>query len=99
MALAKGPCDSDARKFCNGVSVAKGRLGKCLREHFAELSPACKELQSRAVASMAKEGEEPCHADIKKHCAEIKPGGGRLEECLKAHEAELAPSCRARLLK
>jgi hypothetical protein len=34
-----------------------------------------------------------CADDIEKYCKDIKPGGGRLLSCLKAHEKELAASC------
>ena len=38
-----------------------------------------------------------CADDIEKYCKEIKPGGGRLLKCLKAHEKELSVSCRAKI--
>lgn len=43
--------------------------------------------------------EEPllCADDIEKFCRDIKPGGGRILNCLKAHEAELTPSCREKM--
>lgn len=38
-----------------------------------------------------------CADDIEKYCKEIKPGGGRLLNCLKAHETELSVSCRGKI--
>jgi Cysteine rich repeat len=38
-----------------------------------------------------------CADDIEKYCKEIKPGGGRLLKCLKAHETELSASCCAKI--
>ena len=38
-----------------------------------------------------------CADDIEKYCKEIRPGGGRLLNCLKAHEAELSVSCRGKI--
>jgi len=38
-----------------------------------------------------------CSDDIEKYCKEIKPGGGRLLNCLKSHEAELSVSCRGKI--
>ena len=38
-----------------------------------------------------------CADDIEKYCKEIKPGGGRIMNCLKAHEAELSASCRGKI--
>ncbi len=38
----------------------------------------------------------PCHDDIQKFCKDVKPGGGAIARCLKAHEAELSPACKAK---
>jgi hypothetical protein len=35
-----------------------------------------------------------CGDDARKFCSTVKPGGGRLYECLTGHNAELAPACR-----
>jgi len=44
-------------------------------------------------------GEESliCADDIEKYCKEIKPGGGRILNCLKGHENELSVSCREKM--
>jgi Na+-transporting NADH:ubiquinone oxidoreductase subunit NqrF len=38
-----------------------------------------------------------CADDIDKYCKEIKPGGGRILNCLKAHETELSVSCQGKV--
>ena len=50
-----------------------------------------------ASSTVAVEGPQACRADAKTVCAGTKPGGGRLLGCLKAHEAELSPDCKAAL--
>lgn len=52
-----------------------------------------------ALASAARAGEAqlPCQADVRKLCAKVAPGGGRIQACLKAHESELSEECRSRL--
>ena len=47
-----------------------------------------------AGAARAEEGARPCKADIEKFCKDVKPGGGRIIDCLKAHESELAADCK-----
>jgi len=42
-------------------------------------------------------GPQACRADAKKVCAGTQPGGGRVLACLKEHEAELSPDCKAAL--
>jgi hypothetical protein len=41
---------------------------------------------------------QACRADFSKLCSGVKLGGGRAAECLKQHEADLAPDCRAAMV-
>jgi hypothetical protein len=53
-----------------------------------------------AKQEMKKEKKDgPCKADKEKFCADVKKGKGRIKECLKAHENELSPACKAKLEK
>ena len=45
----------------------------------------------------AAEEEMPCAEEIAKHCKEVKPGGGRILDCLNEHQKELSVSCRNKL--
>lgn len=38
----------------------------------------------------------PCVADADRLCKGVEPGGGRVARCLKQHEAELSPDCKAK---
>jgi hypothetical protein len=38
---------------------------------------------------------EACRADADRLCKGVKPGGGRIRECFKAHQAELSDGCKA----
>lgn len=49
-----------------------------------------------AGAARADEGAKPCKADVEKFCKDVKPGEGRIIDCLKAHEAELSADCKAK---
>lgn len=51
-----------------------------------------------ATHAFAAEPEHPhtaCKVDVEKFCKDIKPGGGRIIQCLKSHAAELSPTCSA----
>ena len=37
---------------------------------------------------------EACHADVERLCKDIKPGDGRLRECLRSHHDELSDGCK-----
>jgi hypothetical protein len=53
-----------------------------------------------APVAMAKERSVGvCVADIKAKCAEVKPGEGRIKDCVKAHAAEFSDPCKARLAR
>jgi len=40
---------------------------------------------------------QACKDDMKRLCNGAKPGGGRVLQCLKQHEAELSPPCKEKL--
>jgi hypothetical protein len=89
-----GPCAADVKKFCGDVQPGQGRIVKCMKNHEAELSPACQS-QMKAAKERAEQVREECKADAQKFCQGIKPGGGRILACLKSHQTELAPACAA----
>jgi len=41
--------------------------------------------------------EEVCRAELNKFCKDVQPGEGRVVACMKQHEAELSPKCKAYL--
>jgi hypothetical protein len=45
--------------------------------------------------ALAAEGGRPCADDVAKFCKDVKPGGAGLSKCLKEHESELSPECKA----
>ncbi len=42
---------------------------------------------------------QACAADVKKFCAQVKPGGGRILECLEDHSKEVSDECYGLLEK
>ncbi len=90
----KGACKADYEKFCKDVKPGQGRIVKCMKEHEAQLSVACKN-QIAADKERAQEFRKACNPDAAKFCKDAKPGHGRIISCLKSHEAELSPQCDA----
>jgi hypothetical protein len=43
------------------------------------------------------QAEDPCAEDVKQFCAEVKPGGGRIEHCLRGAKQNVSLACRERL--
>ncbi|MFL6827412.1 MAG: cysteine rich repeat-containing protein, partial [Bradyrhizobium sp.] len=52
---------------------------------------------SSSVA-LAQQAGKPCASDIKKLCAGIQPGEGRIKGCIKSHLTDLSPTCEDRVL-
>src|SRR5262252_1587406 len=38
--------------------------------------------------------QKACEEDVKKLCPEIRPGGGRILQCLHGQDSNLTPACR-----
>jgi hypothetical protein len=92
------PCAADAAKLCKGVVPGEGRVAKCMKEHEKELSPSCKASIS-GYKEEAREFADACKADAQKNCKDVKPGGGRVLQCLKKNEATLSPECKEAMSK
>lgn len=50
-----------------------------------------------AQRSAAEAARDACKADFARFCTGVRPGGGRILQCLDAHAGELSPLCRAAL--
>lgn len=93
---AGGPCKKDIAKFCKDVQKGGGRIADCLKQHENELTPACKDKVAMKEKRLENAGElsQGCKADVAKLCKDVKPGGGRILECLKEHKSELSAQCK-----
>lgn len=49
------------------------------------------------TAQAQRKGDGPCAADAKRFCSNVKPGQGRIYNCMASHQAELSPACQARI--
>lgn len=92
-------CEADKAKLCGGVEPGDGRLIACVMEHEAELSEGCRAAVKNKKSEEARQkkksaGQLACEADIKRLCANIEPGEGRIIACMAAHEADLSKDCR-----
>lgn len=81
-------CAPDIQAKCAGYPAAEGRMA-CIKTRFKDFSLPCQLalVKTKAVG-------KACRADIKKNCADIKPGGGRIETCMKDHFADMSDACK-----
>ena len=95
-ALAAPSCKADVQKFCEQVPAGGGRIAACLKQNEAQLSDGCKE-RIKMVAERVKEVKQACADDVQQFCASVKPGGGRVAQCLKVHEGKLSVECKTEI--
>ena len=96
-------CRQELTTFCKDVAPGEGRLIACLYAFQDKLSPKCEYALYDAVAQLDRTltnlsyavGE--CRDDLKKSCAEVKPGEGRLLDCLGKNETKLSDRCKGAL--
>jgi hypothetical protein len=100
MALAQAPkesgggCKADVERLCPGTQPGHGHVMSCLRGKEDQVSAECKahieEMHQKFQAAKAA-----CQPDVQQFCQDVQPGGGRVMQCLRAHEAELSDACKA----
>ena len=56
-------------------------------------------LQQHEDVQLNPNVRKPCAADEKRFCAQIKPGQGRILECLKSHRKQLDDACHAAIFQ
>jgi cysteine rich repeat protein len=92
-------CGQDIKNYCSTVTPDNGRLLLCMEAHDDKLSPQCVvELHEAAnkvhtAVDLLKEATRACTDDASKFCAGIKPGQGRLAQCLSLHGSNLSKPC------
>jgi LysR family transcriptional activator of nhaA len=99
MARADGKaCEPDVQKFCSETKKGEGQVMSCLKAHGPDLSDPCKaeiRAQRKQIHEKMKQLNEVCGADRQKFCGDVKPGAGRIKNCMADHESELSGACRA----
>ena len=80
-------CAPDIQTRCAGATGESRRA--CIKMQFKDFSLPCQLalVKARAVS-------KACRADVKKNCAGITPGGGRIESCMKDRFADMSDACK-----
>jgi hypothetical protein len=103
VAEVKTACQADLDKYCSQVTLGDGRGLACLWAHGDKISSMCEyalydaaarlEQAINALAFVAGE----CEEDIKKNCASVAAGEGRIIACVK--KAGPSDKCQAAMDK
>ena len=106
-AETKGPveivadgCKKEIDTYCKVVTPGEGRVLACLFAYQDKLSPRCEyalydaaaQLE-RAIAALTYLANE-CRDDLKSYCSDVKPGEGRLLNCIDKNMAKVSSRCK-----
>ena len=106
-AAEKGPvetvldgCKKELETYCKDVTPGEGRLLACLYAYEDKLSVRCEyslydaaaQLE-RAVAALTYVANE-CKDDLKTYCSSVKPGEGRLANCIDKNKDKISERCK-----
>ena len=97
--VAKG-CDKEITTLCKDVTPGEGRVLACLYAHEDKLSGQCEYALYDAVAQLERAltaltyVANECRDDLMNYCADIKPGEGRLLQCLDRNDAKVSKRCK-----
>jgi hypothetical protein len=99
----KKGCDKELNTYCKDVTPGEGRVLACLYAYEDKLSGQCEyalydaavQLQ-RAVEALSYAVNE-CRDDLTKFCSDIKPGGGRMIQCIDKNDAKVSSRCKQAL--
>jgi len=96
-------CRQELTTFCKDVTPGEGRIIACLYAYQDKLTPRCEYALYDSVGQLdrlltnLKYAVTECRDDLKSYCADIKPGEGRLLDCLGKNEAKVSARCNTAL--
>jgi len=93
-------CKTELDTYCKNVTQGEGRQLACLYAYNDKLSNRCEyalydaatQLQ-RYVQALSYCANE-CRDDLKTYCSNVKPGEGRLIQCLDKNSSKVSARCK-----
>jgi hypothetical protein len=93
-------CSHDLEHHCVHAMVSREEAVKCLVEREMHLKQGCTahslQIRPREDAEKKKARgfvESPCNGDVRRLCAGVPPGGGRIISCLESQLESLSDRC------
>ena len=93
-------CQKELSAYCKDVTPGEGHILACLYAVEDQLSPKCEyafydsiNQLDRTLTDLSYAISE-CRDDLKAYCAEVKPGEGRLLDCINRNEAKVSARCK-----
>lgn len=92
-------CQQELTTICKDVTPGDGRILACLYAFQDQVTPRCEYAVYDAMGQLDRTVSKisyaigECRDDLKSQCADIKPGEGRLLDCLSKKEAKVSSRC------
>ena len=99
----KKGCDKELKTYCKDVTPGEGRVLACLYAYEDKLSGQCEYTLYDAAAQLERAvnalsyAVNECRDDLTKFCSDIKPGEGRLLQCIDKNDAKVSGRCKQAL--
>jgi hypothetical protein len=96
-------CDTDATILCPGLSHDGEKTMMCLMAYEDNLSVACQLgiIEAALIFELGmldiNHSINACEADADKYCLDIKPGAGRIVNCLRDNQSKITKNCTTAL--
>ena len=95
----KEGCKPELETYCKAVTPGEGRVLACLYAYGDKLSGRCEyalydaSVQLERVVNALSYVANECRDDLKTYCSTVKPGEGRLLDCMEKNKAKLSSRC------
>ncbi len=96
--VARLKCEAEIEQLCPDSA---GR-GQCLQHRAQQLPPFCQEHVRERFVKWKEERARSiaaCEADLKRFCSTVRPGGGKIIQCLQEHTQDVSDRCYQTLPK
>ena len=96
--VAEG-CKTELETYCKNVTPGEGRVLACLYAYEDKLSGRCEyalydaSVQLERVVNALSYVANECRDDLKAYCSAVKPGEGRLLDCIEKNKAKVSGRC------
>ena len=95
----KEGCKTELETYCKAVTPGEGRVLACLYAYGDKLSNRCEyalydaSVQLERVVNALTYVANECRDDLKAYCSAVKPGEGRLLDCIEKNKSKVSARC------
>jgi hypothetical protein len=95
----KDGCKTELETYCKNVTPGEGRVLACLYAYEDKLSGRCEyalydaSVQLERVVNALSYVANECRDDLKTYCSAVKPGEGRLLDCIEKNKSKVSGRC------